>query len=57
MSFNFDVDCIKERDMTDFFKFMYQGFVAFELYDYQTLFKIGYGECSILSSLRQGQEY
>lgn len=52
MEFDYDIDCIKNGDLTDFFKFMYQGYVKIEIYDFQSLFKIGEGSCNILSSLR-----
>eukprot|EP00347_Sterkiella_histriomuscorum_P023297 403335185 len=57
MSFTFDIDCIHERDMSDFFKYIFQGDLNIELYDYHTLFLIGQGSCNILTSLRQGKEY
>lgn len=57
MEFDYDIDCIKNGDLTDFFKFMYQGYVKIEIYDFQSLFKIGEGSCNILSSLRQGKDF
>ncbi len=34
LEFQFDVDSIRERDLSDFFKFLYQGFIEVEIYDY-----------------------
>ncbi|CDW89092.1 UNKNOWN [Stylonychia lemnae] len=57
MTFTYDIDCIHERDMSDFFKYMYQGFLQVEIFDYHTLFQIATGSCNVITSLRQGKEY
>ena len=52
MSFDYQIDCIRERDISDFFKFMYQGFIQVDLIDQSSQFKIGSASCNILTALR-----
>jgi hypothetical protein len=57
MSFDFNIEAINERDLGDYFKFMYEGSLLLSLIDQTSKFPLAHGSLNLVSSLRQGKEY
>ena len=49
---DYEFNCILERHITDYFKFMYQGNLTLDILDKDSKFRIASGQVSLIHSLR-----